>query len=673
MKRLLLAATALLLGSMGTMAQTVYLDEDFSNGIPASWSQATLSNDGGWNAGTSTSLSSSAFAIPAHGDFIATNDDACNCDKSADSLFTDTIDLTSASGLVVLSYDKYYFELTYSGATENLNIAIYSVTNSSWTLLQDVPAGLNFSAWDDENLVDISSYIGDQIVLAFVYNDGSGWTYGAALDNISVYEAAQYDVSNMSVDNSVYQEVNTSTNIVGTIQNMGSETITSVEISYSVDGGSAVTGTLTGLSIAPLATYQYTHPTAWTPTSEQLSTVTTNIVSVNGNPDGNSANDEASLDILVHPTPVARKPILEQFTSSTCPPCTPGNANVLSVMSNYPGEYSKVNYQMSWPGAGDPYFTLEGQDRRTFYGVNSVPSMHTDGSAGLNSNSYTGAVFEAAQEVPAFVNLTVSGTIQPTYTYEVQDGQLVRVDSSFVLSASVKINPIVDLPAGQVAHISLQENLTYNNEESNGETEFHDVMKKMLPDASGTSLSAISANDSVSLSESHTFPGTYRLPNDAGDPIVHSIEHSIEEWDDLRLATWVQNPTTGEIWQSENAEVVVLDEANNITTDTVDGQVVYTVDGEEWVMFGDGLSPLGVHSTTAERISVYPNPARDVINLRGVVGQVTVTIYDAAGRVVSTSVVDNNSMDVSALDAGVYHVSIENNGVVSVEKVTIAH
>lgn len=481
------------------------------------------------------------------------------------------------------------------------------------------------------------------------------------------------DLENVSVDNGPYQEVNTSGDIVGTVRNLGSAAVTTFEISYSVDGGSAVTGSITGVNIASGATYSYTHPTSWTPTIEQTSTITTNIVSVNSASDEDNTNDEASTDVLVHPTPVTRKPILEQFTSSTCPPCTPGNANVLSVMSNYSGEYSKVNYQMSWPGAGDPYFTLEGQDRRTFYAVNSVPSMHTDGSLGLNSNSYTAAVFEAAQDVPAFVDLTVSGTLTPNFTYEMQGGQLVKVDSSYVLDAEVTISPVVDMPAGLVAHISVQENLTFLNEETNGETEFHDVMKKMLPDASGTTLPAITDGSTETINESHTFVGEYRLPNDASDPIVHTMEHSVEEWTDLRLATWVQNPTTGEIWQSENAAVTVAEEVNNIETDTVDGQIVIVIDGVQYVQFGENYSPLGVNETPADLISVYPNPANDVINLSGVTGASTVSIYDAAGRLVSTTVVENNALNVSSLEAGVYNISIENNGVTKMEKVTIAH
>jgi len=482
------------------------------------------------------------------------------------------------------------------------------------------------------------------------------------------------DIFNLTVDNSIYHEVNTANNIMGTIMNFGSATITSMEMSYSVDGGTPVSDNLTGLSVASGASYQYTLPTAWTPTSEATYTITTDVVTINGGTDGDASNNEASMDILVHPTPVPRKPLLEQFTSSTCPPCQPGNVVVNGVLANYSGEYSKLNYQMSWPGTGDPYFTDEGGERRTFYAVTGVPDMRTDGDEGMNSNSFTAAHFEAAQDVPAFVNLTIEATLQQEAEYEVQNGALVKIDSTYHVSASVKMNPIVDMPAGLTAHITIQENITYDNEKTNGETEFHDVMKKMLPDASGTTLAAIAANDSFSFSESHTFMGDYRLSNDAGDPIDHTIEHSVEEWNDLHAVTWIQNDNTNEVWQSENTEVVMLDEISNVTTEVVDGVTITTVGGVEYETLPNGnLAPLGVEDVAGANFSMYPNPANDVITITGLVGNAKVSIYDATGRLVRTESGNAGTLNVSDLEAGVYNITVENRGAVQMEKVTIVH
>ena len=91
-------------------------------------------------------------------------------------------------------------------------------------------------------------------------------------------------------------------------------------------------------------------------------------------------NDTAYATINVFDNFVQRTPMLEVFTSSTCPPCVQGNINLKDVLSNYSQtDYTLLKYQMSWPGSGDPYYTQEAGDRRTFYSVNSVPRFEIDG------------------------------------------------------------------------------------------------------------------------------------------------------------------------------------------------------------------------------------------------------------------------------------------------------
>lgn len=676
LKKLILFCGIALTSSMAT-AQTFYLDEDFENGLPAGWSQSTLATDGGWNAGTGAALGSTSFPITAHTNIVATNDDACNCDKSADSLFTDTVDLTGASGLVVLAYDQYYYELAYQGATENLTIAAYSVNNGTWSVLSDVPPGANFGTWDDGQTLDLSAYIGDQVILAFVYDDDGGWVYGAALDNVSVYDAPQYDVSNVSIDNALYNETAISTDIVGTVKNMGSETVTSMEVTYSIEGGAAVSAVISGLSIAPLATYQYTHPTAWVPAMATSAfvegqSIETTVTLVNGNADADPSDNTVNRDVNVHVPGVQRTPLLEQFTSSTCPPCLPGNTNVLGILQNYPGEYTKICYQSDFPGSGDPYFTEEVGVRRGYYGVNSIPTMFTDGANGLNSNSYTSALFENALSVPAFTNLTVAGEITPTYTASVVGGEIV-IDTTYELEASATINPTVDLPAGYRAFMSIQEDLTSNNVKTNGETEFHDVMKKMLPGTSGTILAAMAANDNVVVEESHSFPGSYILPANAGSPVDHSQNHTVEEWNDLRMAAWVQDFNTGEVLQSANAEVTLNDPVQNWTEEVVDGTTIYTIDGVEYEDFNGVIAPLGTTDIFGATVSIFPNPAKDVLNVTGVSSNATVAIYDAMGRMVRNQAIQNNGINVADLNTGVYNLVIIDGEQRTTKRVSVIH
>ncbi|MCR9173774.1 MAG: hypothetical protein NXI10_14825 [bacterium] len=69
-----------------------------------------------------------------------------------------------------------------------------------------------------------------------------------------------------------------------------------------------------------------------------------------------------------------RVSVVETFTSSTCPPCNPGNQQLESVLGNGQNDNNTVSikYQLDWPGNGDPYYTVEGGDRADGYGVSGA-------------------------------------------------------------------------------------------------------------------------------------------------------------------------------------------------------------------------------------------------------------------------------------------------------------
>ncbi len=188
---------------------------------------------------------------------------------------------------------------------------------------------------------------------------------------------------------------------------------------------------------------------------------------------------------------------------------------------------------MSWPGTGDPYYTAEGNTRRNFYAINSVPRLEVDGQWDGNSNSYTAALRDAAYNVPSFMEITSD--------YEVECN---------TVNLDVTVKALQSFSGTNVLHVAIFEHLTYNNVKSNGETEFLNVMKKMLPDAGGTNLGAINNGDSLTFSFTHTFPGNYRLPANANSPINNSTEHSVEEFFDLGIVAWVQNTGTRDVHQS---------------------------------------------------------------------------------------------------------------------------
>ena len=80
--------------------------------------------------------------------------------------------------------------------------------------------------------------------------------------------------------------------------------------------------------------------------------------------------------------------------------------------------------------------------------------------------------------------------------------------------------------------------------------------------------------------------------------------------------------------------------------------------------------PTGLDEISKSNVSVYPNPAQDFLNVKGLeLNNAQVQILDISGRIVNTSLfkVNNSTIDISSLSQGTYHLVLYNNS----EKVDI--
>ena len=51
--------------------------------------------------------------------------------------------------------------------------------------------------------------------------------------------------------------------------------------------------------------------------------------------------------------------LLENFSSSIAPPCIMSDRRLYEILDEYEGSCAFIEYQMSWPENGDPYYTVE--------------------------------------------------------------------------------------------------------------------------------------------------------------------------------------------------------------------------------------------------------------------------------------------------------------------------
>lgn len=329
-------------------------------------------------------------------------------------------------------------------------------------------------------------------------------------------------------------------NVTGVMTNYGTSTITSLDLNYTINGGSAVTAAATGSpNIASFATYNFTHPTAWNPTATGTYTIQVWASNLNGNADQNTANDIYTFQVEVVDTFVHRRTLLEVFTSSTCGPCAAGNANmdntVLPTLSM--ADYTVVKYQQNFPGSGDPYQTSESVNRRGYYNINSIPRMEIDGQWDGNAGAFTKAIFDTYQTVPSFLNFTFN---KAEYS-----GNNVSIDYD--------VNPVVDINSGTYkVQTVIIENKTTGNVATNGETEFHNVMMDMIPNENGSNIGPFTKGNSVNIVKSSNLSAS-----------------NVEQMSDLKLVVWVEDVTTKTVLNSDWTDITIaagigtIDEVGN--------------------------------------------------------------------------------------------------------------
>ena len=401
--------------------------------------------------------------------------------------------------------------------------------------------------------------------------------------------------------------------------NGGSNAITSATLNYRVNGGTPVSGTVSTLNVASAATTTLTHPQAWTPTAVGTYTVDFWTSNPNGQADSDPSNDTVTKQVVVVNSIAVRRPLIEVFSSSTCPPCAPANTTFKNLMdAQTAGDYNYIKYQMSWPGTGDPYYTLEAAAKRTLYGVNSVPNAQIDGGWNGHAGQITQPILSQYKGVPSFMNLAGYYTV---------DAATKKVDMVINTTPLVSTNKALSL------QVAIYEKSTTQNVKSNGETVFYKVMKKLVPDANGTALSNLTDGVMQTANLSYTFNGSYTLPINASAPVDHATAHTVEDFNDLGVMVWIQDMATKEIYQSVD-----------LTSS------------------GIGMGEDGLRS-----VRLFPNPASDLVrvDLSKVAGACSYRLINAMGQSLASGSAEGGTELVLSLaqwSSGLYFVQVEAEG-----------
>lgn len=197
--------------------------------------------------------------------------------------------------------------------------------------------------------------------------------------------------------------------------------------------------------------------------------------------------------------------LFEHFTQASCGPCASQNPPFAALLATNTSKAVKIAYQTSWPGT-DPMNAAnpsEVASRVSYYGVTGVPSVRNVSVVPAGSSPAN----ISQSQIDARYNVTPDMSVILTH-------QLTSGYDSVQIAVSVSNSSTSTLTSGSAGSLKLhlalvEETINYSSAPgSNGETVFHNVMRKMIPNANGTTLS-----DTWTAGQNQTYQFTIPLPS----------------------------------------------------------------------------------------------------------------------------------------------------------------
>ncbi len=217
-----------------------------------------------------------------------------------------------------------------------------------------------------------------------------------------------------------------------------------------------------------------------------------------------------------------RTVLVETFTNVSCAGCAPANTVTKQYMDDHgTDEVVNVQYHVNWPHPADPYYLPAPTDitgRAMAYMIANAPDLITDGVNTPSPADY------AAMDAAVQARLALASTVR-------LDVSQTRVGLDVDVDVSVEaVGPVDGSQLKlRVALVEVWDE-TVPAPGSNGETEFHNTVRGMLPDHDGTTI-VIAEGQTVSHQFSTTLDAAWADT-------------------DIEVVAWLQDDATREVLQT---------------------------------------------------------------------------------------------------------------------------
>ncbi|MEG1498567.1 MAG: choice-of-anchor J domain-containing protein [Bacteroidales bacterium] len=510
-------------------------------------------------------------------------------------LITPAIDLTKANN----PYLDFFAQSGKSALRDGYEVKISttntekaSFTNTLYSVKQEKPDRT-------EHSFSLAAYKGKTIYIAFVQNTQD--KYLLYLDEVSVMDIVvdvQAQCDEFPLPNGTLN--NSKVNLTAMIRNTGKSNLQSFVANYSVNGKAAIQKKITDLNISTLGKYEVSLD-AWDPAPYKGEvSIAVWFSSING-----SGKNSDTIKKVIFVTDVQLLPkknaLFEEFSSSMCDPCASANVYLHGVLSslkaNVPESgFVAMKYQLPIPVPGDPAIIEEGKDRQIFYLVQTAPSMLMGGSR-LDYNNVT--------ELPNILTNAVAKIRKETAQIDLVSSSRLKNNT---FSINVEVTPFAPLTQNYSLFVAFIEDSIYHKPQSNGESSFYYITRKLLPSSKGESLDLSKPGFTIKKSFNYTF--------DLENPLIFTDVHQ------MSVVVFVQNMNTKEIMQ-----------VISIPTYGLDNESV---------------------SKTFNAFTVYPNPVSQGNSSTAVFSlteptNITARIYDISGRSLWTKTLNSLSVGTTEI------------------------
>lgn len=280
-----------------------------------------------------------------------------------------------------------------------------------------------------------------------------------------------------------------------------------------------------------------------------------------------------------------RLTLYEEFSGENCAPCAASNPALWALISANPTKVMMIKYQSPIPSAGPIYnqntsFTLA---RLGYYAVTSAPFGYQNG------NEFANHIAAYRQDsIDNSVSNAAPFAITVTHTYN------ATADSVTANISITSTNAYAPSGANLKLRIALIEHLEYCTAPgTNGETEFHNVVREMYPNAGGTQLqNSWGANETQTYSIKGKVPAYFDRANSEARLVVFVQNDANKNISQAAVSTHVGLPVDASLKSCPALQLSCATSSVNVpssvtltntgTTPMTSATVYYNLNGGVW-------------------------------------------------------------------------------------------